>query len=101
MLLFCFTNAQSFFHDKSSSISQFINDKPRDLQKLISYMSGTVTSTFKICTGGQVASPPFPYLCGIFPTFFVLYSHNSSSEALSSISIILCLYNNSINLLIS
>ena len=52
MLLLCVTNAQSFFHDKSSSISQFINDKPRDLQKLISYMSGIVTSTFKICTGG-------------------------------------------------
>ena len=91
MLLFCFTNAQSFFHDKSSSVSQFINDKPRDLQKLIIYMSGIVTSIFKICTGDQVASPSFPYLCGIFPTFFVLYSHNSSSEALSSISIILSL----------
>ena len=34
-----------FEHDKSSSISQLINSKSRDLQKLLRYFNGTTTST--------------------------------------------------------
>ena len=78
MLLGCYINTQSFVHDKSSSISQFIHGKSRDLQKLLQYLSGIVTSTFKAGTGGcggQFAHPPFPGhagLCVVFPTIFVL-----------------------------
>ena len=38
----------SFEHDKSSSISQLINSKSRDLQKLLKYFNGTTTSTSHI-----------------------------------------------------
>ena len=72
MLLFCSINTQSFDHDKSSSISQFVNANSRDLQKSIGYLSGIVTSTFKVDTGRQFASPSFPGLSGVFPTIFVL-----------------------------
>ena len=82
MLLFCSINAQSFLDDKSSSISQFINGKSRDLEKLLRYLSGIVISTCKVGTGGQFASPSFPGLSGVFPTIFVLYSNDLPSEAL-------------------
>ena len=62
-LLRCSINTQSFVQDKSSSTSQFIKVKSRDLKKLLQYLSGIVTSTFKISTGGcagQSASPGFP-----------------------------------------
>ena len=72
MLLFCSINTQYFAHDKSSYISQFINSKSRDLQKLLRYLSGIVTSTFKIGTGGRFASLSIPGLSGVFPTIFVL-----------------------------
>ena len=86
MLLFCSINTQSFVHDKPSSFSQFINDKSRDLQKLLRYLSGIVNSMCKVGTGGQFASPPFRGLSGVFPTIFVLYSNDLPSEALSSTS---------------
>ena len=50
MLLFCSINTQSFAHNKSSSILQFINGKPRDLQKCI--VTSIVTSAFSAGTGG-------------------------------------------------
>ena len=52
MLLWCFINTQSFVHDKSSSTSQLIKDKSRFLPNLIRYLSGRVSSTFKISTCG-------------------------------------------------
>ena len=62
-LLRCSINTQSFVQDKSSSTSQFIKVKSRDLKKLVQNLSGIVTSTFKNSTGrcaGQSASPGFP-----------------------------------------
>ena len=75
---------QSFAHDKSSSISQSISGKSRNLQKLLWYLSGIVTSLFKTGTGGCGGCVGwFPSwsgsgcdglsgLCGDFPTIFVL-----------------------------
>ena len=84
MLLFSSINTQSFVRDKSSSISQFINSKSIDLQKLLRYLSGIVTSTFKADTGGRFVSLSFPGLSGVVPSIFVLYSNHLASEALSS-----------------
>ena len=85
MLLFCSINTESFVHDKSSSISQFINGKSRDLQTLLRYLSGIATSTCKVDgTGGRFTSPSFTGLSSVFPTIFVLYSKDLPSEALSS-----------------
>ena len=39
-------------HDKSSSTSQLIAGKSRDLQKSLRYFSGIVTFTFKVGTRG-------------------------------------------------
>ena len=52
MLLLCSTNIQAFVHYKSSSTSQLLKGKSRDLQKLLRYLSGIMTSTFKVGTGG-------------------------------------------------
>ena len=52
MLLWCSINTQSIVHDKSSPISQFISCKSGNLQKLLRYLSGTVTSAFKAGTAG-------------------------------------------------
>ena len=89
VMLWCCVNTQSFVHNKLSSISQFINGKSRDLEKLLRYFSGIVTSTLKGGTGvssDRSASPPsFPGRagrCGVFPTIFVLYSNDLPSEAL-------------------
>ena len=38
----------SFDDDKSGSISQLINDKSRDLQKLFEYFNGTTTFAFNV-----------------------------------------------------
>ena len=70
MLLFCSISTQTFFHDKLSSISQYINGKSKDLQKLLRYFSGIVTGTFKAGTGGRFGSPSFPGFSGVFPTIF-------------------------------
>ena len=48
--------------DKSSSISQLINGKLRDLQKLLKYFNETTTSTSNILL-----------LLGVLPINFVLY----------------------------
>ena len=89
MLLSCSINTKSFFHDKQSSISQIISSKSRNLHKLQTYLSGTVTSTFKVGTadcGGRLRSSLFPGrsgFSGAFPTIFVLYLNDLPSEALS------------------
>ena len=54
---------QYFDHDKSSSISQLIQSKLRDLQKLDNYFNGTTTSVSNILL-----------LFGVFLINFVLYS---------------------------
>ena len=112
MLLYVLTvfyHGQSFVHDKSSSIAQFISFKSKNLQKLLRYLSGIVTSTFKAGTGGRGVrggrgswDPPVVSggcgahfgcagLCGVFPTIFVLYLNDLPSEALSSTSSVLSL----------
>ena len=53
MVLSCSSNTQSFVHDKSNSISQFISGKSRNLKKILKYLSRLVTSTFKVGTGGS------------------------------------------------
>ena len=52
MSLQCCSNTQSFSHDKSSSNSQLMKHKSRDLQKLLRHLSRIVTSAFKDGTGG-------------------------------------------------
>ena len=70
---------QSFVHDKSSSTSHFIKGKSRDFEKLLRYLSGIVTFTFKNDTDGCAgwsACPEFwscDNLCGVSPTISVLY----------------------------
>ena len=62
-------------HDESSSISEFINGKSNYLQKLLTYLSGIVTYTFKAGTvgcGDHFVFPSFPCCAGlfrVFPTF--------------------------------
>ena len=52
MLFRC--SIETLVHNKSKSTSQFIKIKSRDLQKLLRYLSGIVSSTFyvKDSTGG-------------------------------------------------
>ena len=50
-------------HDKSSSISQLINGKSRDLQKSLKYFNGATTSASNLFS-----------LSGVLPIIFVLYS---------------------------
>ena len=50
MFLGCCINTQSFARNKSSSISQFIKGKSRDLKKWLFCLSGIMTSTFKVGT---------------------------------------------------
>ena len=81
-------------HDKSNYISWFINGKSKNIQTFLKYLSGIVTSRFKVGTagcGGQFASPGFPGcggLSSVFSTGFVLYLHDFQSEVLSSTSLI-------------
>ena len=106
MLSWCSIIMLSFFHDKSSSVSQFISGKSRNLQKLLKYLSWIAVSTFKAGTadcgdlGGCCGWDPSRFgdgcgsrgglsgFCGVFPTIFVLYLNDLSSEALSSTSIL-------------
>ena len=46
-------------HDKSSSISQLINGKSRDLQKLLKYFNGTTTSVSNVLLSFAVLLPLF------------------------------------------
>ena len=60
-----FVNTQFPDPFKFSSTSQFIKGKSRDLQKLVRYLSGIVTSVFKDGIGdcaGWSTSPGFPSL---------------------------------------
>ena len=99
MVLSCPINTQSFSHKKTTSTSQFIKGKLRDLLKLLRYFNGMVTSTFSDGTGscaGWSPSPGFPGCGGIYGAFttnFVLFSNDLISEVLSltSTSWILCL----------
>ena len=52
LLLWCFVNTQFRGLFKSSSTSQFIKGKSKDLRKLLRYSSGIVTSVFKGEIGG-------------------------------------------------
>ena len=47
---------QCLDHDKSSSISQLIISKPRDLQKLLKYFNGTTTSVYNVSLSACVLS---------------------------------------------
>ena len=47
-----FYQKKVFAQDKSGCISQFINGKTRNLQKLLRYLSGIVASTFRVGTAG-------------------------------------------------
>ena len=88
VVLICSINTQFFVHDKSSSMSQFSNGKSRNPPKLLRYLSGIVTSTFKVA---EFASPAFPGcggLSGVFRVIFVLYLIDVTSETLSSTSIL-------------
>ena len=53
---------QSFSHDESSSISQLIKGKSRDLQQLLKYHQETLTFVFIILS-----------LAGVLPIIFDLY----------------------------
>ena len=84
----CAIKMQTFFHNESSSTSQFIKRKSRDLQKLLRYLSGIVTFTFKHNTGACAGWSAFPEfrssgdLSGVSPNISVLYSNDFPSEAL-------------------
>ena len=49
-------------HEKSSSFSQLIKDKSRDLQKSLKYFNGTIPSISKLLL-----------LSSVLPIIFVLY----------------------------
>ena len=59
LIWWCSINTQSVLHDKWSCTLQFIKGKSRDLQKLLKYLSGIVTSTFKDGTDGWSTSPEY------------------------------------------
>ena len=84
MLLWCSDNTQSFVHDRSNSISQFISGESRNHKKMLRHLREIVTSTFKAGTNGRSASPSFPGRSGVFPTVFILYLNDLPFEALSS-----------------
>ena len=98
MLSWCSINTQSFVHHKSSSISQFISGRLRNLQNVLRYLSGTVTSAFKAGTGGCGVFGgwvPFGFFGGfggcsglldVFLDYFVIYVNDLPSEALSLIT---------------
>ena len=72
MLLLCSTNTRSFVHDKSSFT------KLSDLQNLLRFVSGIVTSTFNVGIGGragQSASPLFLSCAGLTSVFPVILSY--------------------------
>ena len=89
MLFRC--SMETLVHNKSKSTSQFIKIKSRDLQKLLRYLSGIVSSTFYVkdstggCTGWSAFSgfQGFGTLSGVYPTIFDFYSNDLPCEALS------------------
>ena len=89
MLLLCYTNTQSFVHNKSSSTSQLIKGILSDLRKLPRYLSRIETSTSKVGAGGRAAwlvSPTFPACAGlsfVLTVIFVSHLNDLLSEGLS------------------
>ena len=74
MLLWCAINTHFLAHAKWSSISHFINGKSRNFQLFLRYLSGNVTSTYKVGTGGcvgQFASPSFRNRTSLSPVLFI------------------------------
>ena len=67
MLSWCSINTKSFVHHRSSSISQFLSGKSRNLGILLRHLSGVVISTFKAGTGGCDSRSG---LCGWDPSGF-------------------------------
>ena len=43
----------------------------QEISKNIKILSGVVTSTFNVCTGGRFVSSSFPGLSGFFPLLFL------------------------------
>ena len=92
ILLLASIDTQSSVHNKSSYTSQLIKGKSRDNLRLLRYLSGIVTCTFKDGTGccaSWSASSGFPGCggrCGIFPIIFTFYLNNLPSEAFSLMS---------------
>ena len=83
---------------------QYINCKSGNLQKLLRYLSGIVTSKFKCGTAGcagrftSVGFPDCDGLSGVFLTVFVLYLYHLKHYHQH---FQFCLYSNSIKFLIS
>ena len=83
-----FNNTQSFVDNKSGSTSKLIKSKSRDLEKVLTYLSGIVTSVFKGGTDGCASltcwdPPRFGGSCAgsgcltsVFPFVFVFYLNN-------------------------
>ena len=68
MLLLCSTNTKY--------PSKIFKSKPRDLQKIVRYLSSIVTSMFNVGTGscgGQSASPSFLPYAGLASVFFCYF----------------------------
>ena len=88
---------QFLSHLKSSSISQLINGKSRDLQKLLKYFRGTTTSSFILLALSGV----LPIFCLILKrftwcSFVVIYL-----ITITITFILIIIYNNSTNFLMS
>ena len=68
-----------FAHDKSSSISQIINGKSRNLQKLLKYFIGKTTSVFNILFDLVCSLLILSYIQKIYLLlfyFYLSYYHN-------------------------
>ena len=63
----------SFAHDKSSSISQLINGKSRDLQKILNYFSETTASMSNELLSFDVLHIIFAYIQMIYFLLFCCY----------------------------
>ena len=73
VMLLCSTNTQSFVHNKKNPIPQILKVESRNLQKVLKYLSGIVTSTFKIGTSGRFESSSIPGHAVVFPTTLLLH----------------------------
>ena len=65
ILLWGSINTQSFAHCKSNFSLQFNKSKSRELQKLLWYLTGIITSTFNDGTGGCRGRSAFPSFPGL------------------------------------
>ena len=95
MLLWYSINAQSFLLDKSSSTSQVIKVKSRNLKKLLRYLKGKVTSTLNDVTHGCVcpcASPGLVGCDGLSDIFHQFHLYNNSTNLFNNCDYILTDY---------